>query len=241
MSVRSYAVVAVAAALLLPPALAQEEKPASRPTKGDDKPDAPKKDDAKKDDAKKDEPAGPPSGAKKPAPDLVPLSPELDKTLEPFATWKEPKREAVRVVASLLDSVLHRDLEKTLLHYHKDFQTHLGEGKLEPTPPAKLREILKGLPSRPETKLTIAKLLVLDSVRVYTKEEALADEGQAFRKNPKAVAEAGALEKDDLVFLAKTRPPRTWSGHDGEDEVFEHEIFYALRRDGERLKVVIGE
>jgi hypothetical protein len=225
--------------LVLPLTLRADDEKKPAPKKDEAKKDEAKKDEAKKDEAKKPDEKKPDEKPKL-APDLVALPKELAAKLAKFDELGEPKREAVRLVCSLLNSLLTREPEKLAQHFHKDFKTHTGHGELTPTSPDEIKKMLEPLKEKPATQLTVEKLLDLDSVRVFTREECKLGKGGMFKKDPTPVADI--MEDGDLVFLAKTRV-KTWSGekNDGEEEIFDVELFYVLRREGERLKAVVGE
>lgn len=113
---------------------------------------------------------------------------------------------------------------------------HVGQGEFEPAPPAVMREVLgtQFEQVKDEPTIPLADALVKGSLQVFSHERAKAppkvDEQEELSRpiDPERVARW--MRPGDWLVLARLDHPDLPAG-----------VFYVLRRDGERFKVVLGE
>jgi len=178
------------------------------------------------------EPEAPPPKA----PDLVAPTPALAKLLAPTEGEAEPARELKRVFLATLHYLFSRDLERLLPYFHPAHRMHVGQGEFEAAPPEALREVLgrhfRAGAGRP--KIALAEVLVPGSLRVLSRARAAEPEAEGRDADPN--------EPIDPARVARWMEPGDWlvlARLDHED--LPAAVFYVLRRDGERFKVVLAE
>jgi hypothetical protein len=175
-----------------------------------------------------------PAPETKRAPDLVAPAPELAATLARFDAEAEPGRELKRAFVSVVQYLLVGDVDKTVVYFHPDLRFHVGNGDLEPMPPARLRAMLAEqkaeVEAAGERRPALAETLDIASVRAYSRARARELDGLAegFEVEPAKIADL--MQDDDWLVIGRLK-----GGEWGT------ELFYVFRRDGERWKVVLAE
>lgn len=183
-------------------------------------------------------PSGPGPAAPAPAeraPDLVEPTAELLPHLASFDDEAEPGRELKRALVAVAHYLLVCDVDRAVQYFHPDLQFHVGSGDLEAMPPARLRALLEEQKreavreggARPK----LPDVVDLARVRAYSRERALEVDAEAEGWEALEPAQIARLMREgDWLVMARLR---------GGD--WGTELFYVLRKDGARYKVVLAE
>lgn len=202
-------------AALLVPVRAQDSQPSTK--------DKTEKKDEPKPDAKPDEKKDP-----------FPKPPkELEKILARWDKDEEPARELKRCFASALYYHLARDAEKFVLFFHKDLERNDGTGKLQKTPPADLKAIVKKAYAETQpTSLTLEELVDLSKIRVYSKDQAK-DADDDWKKKPRTIW--SVMADGDYLVIAPV-PVVDRNKDEGSADVF-----YVMRKQDGVFKIAVAE